>query len=286
MQKAFSKLVWKNLPSTETALEADNLNRIENGVDLIDDRVVEMDTTKANETDMLLAIKVITFDEATGIFTFTRFNGTSFTLDTKLEKIAVNFTYDPATQQLILTLIDGTKQYIDLSALITQYEFLDSTTISFTLDQNGKVTASVIDGSITESKLQPNFLADCRHEVDLAQGYSQAAAGSATDSENSARTAEAWAVGEKDGVPVTNIDPQYHNNSEYYAEQAALQAQDAEQAKTDAQGVLTQVMEAANQVQFMIDFVTGELMYSTDNPYEFRINTTTGNLEWRVKDNV
>lgn len=286
MQKAFSKLVWKNLPSTETALEADNLNRIENGVDLIDDRVVEMDTTKANETDILLAIKVITFDEATGIFTFTRFNGTSFTLDTKLEKIAVNFDYDPATQQLILTLIDGTKVYIDLSALITQYEFIDSATIHFTTDQNGRVIASIINGSITEDKLQPNFLADCRHEVDLAQSYSQAAAGSASDSEESAKTSEAWATGNKDGVPVPNIEPQHNNNAEYYAGQAALQAQDAEQAKTDAQGVLTQVMEAANQVQFMIDFVTGELMYSTDNPYEFRINTTTGNLEWRVKDNV
>ena len=30
--------------------------------------------------------------------------------------------------------------------------------------------------------------------------------------------AEAWAVGERNGVPVDNSQPQYHNNSKYYAE--------------------------------------------------------------------
>ena len=34
--------------------------------------------------------------------------------------------------------------------------------------------------------------------------------------------AEAWAVGERDGVPVDEEDPTYHNNSKWYADQAAL----------------------------------------------------------------
>lgn len=35
------------------------------------------------------------------------------------------------------------------------------------------------------------------------------------------RTSEAWAVGERNGIDVSNIDPTYHNNAKYYAEQAA-----------------------------------------------------------------
>ena len=32
--------------------------------------------------------------------------------------------------------------------------------------------------------------------------------------------AEAWAIGTKGGIPVSSSEPQYHNNSKYYAEQA------------------------------------------------------------------
>jgi len=35
----------------------------------------------------------------------------------------------------------------------------------------------------------------------------------------SARNAEAWAVGKRNGVPVSSSDPTYHNNSKWYAEQ-------------------------------------------------------------------
>ena len=41
------------------------------------------------------------------------------------------------------------------------------------------------------------------------------------------KEAEAWAVGTKDGSPVANTDPQYHNNSKYYAEAAGASAQSA-----------------------------------------------------------
>lgn len=40
--------------------------------------------------------------------------------------------------------------------------------------------------------------------------------------------AEAWAVGERGGVPVAEGDQTYHNNSKYYAEQAEAEAEDAE----------------------------------------------------------
>lgn len=51
---------------------------------------------------------------------------------------------------------------------------------------------------------------------------------------------EAWAVGTKNGVPVSNTDEQYENNSKYYAEQAEYWAQQSQtvasltQAQIDA----------------------------------------------------
>lgn len=45
---------------------------------------------------------------------------------------------------------------------------------------------------------------------------------------------EAWAVGEKGGVPVASSDETYENNSKYYAEQASLEADRAEQGAATA----------------------------------------------------
>lgn len=46
--------------------------------------------------------------------------------------------------------------------------------------------------------------------------------------------AEAWAVGTKDGTAVGSGEPQYHNNSKYYAEQASDSANDALESETTA----------------------------------------------------
>lgn len=46
--------------------------------------------------------------------------------------------------------------------------------------------------------------------------------------------AEAWAVGTVNGEPVSSGDPQYHNNSKYYAEQSSESANDALESKTTA----------------------------------------------------
>ena len=50
----------------------------------------------------------------------------------------------------------------------------------------------------------------------------------------SVKDAEAWAVGKRNGVDVGSSDPTYHNNSKYYAQQAAGSATDANTAKGDA----------------------------------------------------
>ena len=206
MQKAYSKRNWKNLPLQTTPLGESNLTPMDNAIDEIDDRVVTFDTTKANQSDLLTAFKSVSFNSSTGVFTFTKFNDTTVTVDTDIEKIAINFDYDddPTSahyQNLIITLDDGTVKYVDMSALLTQYEFTDSTTIHFTVT-NGVVSANVINGSIAYAHLTPELQA----QVNGAQGYSE--------------ESEAWAVGQKNGQDVPSTDPRYHNNAKYYAQQA------------------------------------------------------------------
>lgn len=193
MNKAHSAINWENYPSDETPLNERNLNKMDGSIDIIDDRVITLDTTKATKAEVATLVADVTFEESTGIITITKKNGSKITIDTQMEKIAINFVYNPTTQQIILTLIDGTKQYIDLSALITQYEFLDSDTVAFYIDKDGKVSAIVKEGSIEEKHLEPNYLAKIKVEVAKSESSQQAAAMSeinAKASENAAKASE------------------------------------------------------------------------------------------------
>lgn len=272
MQKVYERINWENYPSTDTPLNETNLNKVDYAVDAIDDRVISLDTTKANQSDFLQSVHSVTLDTTTGILTVTYENGTVYTVDTKLEKIAINFDYDddPTSahyQQLIITLDDGTVKYIDMSALVTQYEFDDSTDIAFTVT-GGRVSASIKNGSVTRQKIDPDYLAQIDAQVNAAQ---TAASGAQTSERNS----EAWAVGQKNGQDVPSTEPQYHNNAKYYSEQAS-------ESVDEAQDILDEIVDAVSMVTFTVDFATGNLIYSSDATYNFSINTTTGNLEWEV----
>ncbi|MBP5595042.1 MAG: hypothetical protein J6Y02_06645 [Pseudobutyrivibrio sp.] len=249
---------WKNKPSLDTPINQTNLNKLDLSVDNIDNRVCDFSETKADQTDLLLAVKNITFNKNTGVFTVTKFNNVSYNLDTDIEKIAVNFDYDenplsPHYQCLVLTLSDGTVKYIDMSALITQYEFTDSAQIHFSVDASGKISAAIILGSITEDMLQPNFLADCRTEVSKAEGH--------------ANQANAWADGKINGTDIPSTNPAYNNYSKYWAEQAGTSASAAATSEENA-------LAAAEEIEAMLKLV------------EFSINYITGNIEYNIPESV
>ena len=215
----YVKTNWVNKPSTNTPINQTNLNHLEQGVKNNCGRVANLSTTKAEQSDLLSTFKGVAFDSTTGTFTFTKWDGTSVTVNTDLEKIAVNFDYDddPTSahyQNLVITLDDGTVKYVDMSALITEYEFTSTTTIAFTVGADGKVSANIPDGSITGNKLQPNYLADCQQ----AKTNAETAAGAA---ETDALDAEAWANGTRGGVPIPPTDPAYQKYSKWWAEHGA-----------------------------------------------------------------
>lgn len=208
MNKAYKRINWENYPSDATPINKVNLNRLDSATDILDDRVITLDTTKATKTEVATLVSDVTFEESTGIITITKKNGSKVTIDTQMEKIAVNFDYDPTTEQIMLTLIDGTKQYIDLSALITQYEFLDTDTVAFTIGTDGKVSAVVKEGSIEEKHLEPNYLAKIKVEAAKAETSRADAAASATK-------AESYAVGGTGSREGEDSD-----NAKYYYQQA------------------------------------------------------------------
>ena len=206
-QKIYNREHWENFPSEKTAINRDRLNNIEGGIDAIDDRVCALDTTKVDLTKANELVEEILWNESNGTLTVVKMNGSQAVIDTKLEKLAVNFKYNPQTQQLVITLDDGTVQNVDLSSLITEYEFLDSDTIAFEI-VDGKVKAIVKNGSITEDMLQPNFLADVKVEVEKAKISATAADAS-----------------EKESTAQANLSKEYADKAKEYSDNIDKKAQ-------------------------------------------------------------
>ena len=240
-QKIYSREYWENFPSEKTAINKNRLNNIEGGIDAIDDRVCALDTTKVDLTKANELVEEILWDASNGTLTVVKMNGSRAVIDTKLEKLAVNLTYNPQTQQLVITLDDGTVQNVDLSSLITEYEFLDSDTIAFEI-ADGKVKAIVKNGSITEDKLQPNFLADIKVE-------SAKAVNSATNAKSSE----------------TN---------------AAKSATDAKDSADRVQGIESEINKKLTMAEFDVN-EDGELIYTDNSAYNFVVDND-GNLNWEV----
>ena len=214
MQKIYSRINWENFPSEKTAVNESNLNKMDLAIDNLDDRVVAMDASKVDLTRANELVKEILWDESNGTLTVVKMNGSRAVIDTKLEKLAVNFTYNPQTQQLVITLDDGTVQNVDLSELITQYEFLDSDTIAFEI-AGGKVKAIVKNGSITENHLAPEYLAEIRTQVGRAEMSAKSADASEKNAASSSALSKSYAVG-----GTGTRDGEDTDNAKYYAEQA------------------------------------------------------------------
>ena len=170
-QKIYSREYWENFPSEKTAINKNRLNNIEGGIDAIDDRVCTLDTTKVDLTKANELVEEILWDESNGTLTVVKMNGSRAVIDTKLEKLAVNFSFDEANQRLVIVLDDGTKQYVDLSAFVTPFEFKDGDVIYFEVVGGNLVSAGIKDGTISEEKLRPNFLADIKIKVGEAEQY-------------------------------------------------------------------------------------------------------------------
>lgn len=214
--KIFNRINWLNRPSTNTPLNATNLNAGDSAIDKLDDRIITLDTVKADMQVVNGMVADISVNDADGVITVTYKNGSTKTYDTNLEKIATNFTYDYSTQRLVLTLSDGSKQYVDMSALITQYEIEDSSTIAFSInDKTGAISAFIKNGSITDAMLETGYLAKIKEQSAKATNMANSAATSSNSAYDNAKLSQSYAIG---GAGVR--DGENTDNSKYYSEQA------------------------------------------------------------------
>lgn len=189
LPKVYQRINWENYPSDNTPINEQNLNKMDGSIDEIDNRVIELDVKKVEKTETLKYLNNAKFDEDTGILTITRVNGSKIIIDTKLEKIAVNFRYDKVKQQLIITADDGTEQEVDLSALVTQYEFDESDRVIFSVKLDGTIVADLKKGSITADYLEPNYLAQITVQTEIATSAASSAKASADAAKASADAA-------------------------------------------------------------------------------------------------
>ena len=217
MNKLYTRIEWENFPSEKTALNESNLNRMDLAIDNIDNRVIEMDSTKVNVETANNLIKNWSIDENTGIITVEKLNGEKIIYDLNIEKIPVDFKLSE-DGILTMTTDDGTQYTANIGAMIPVLTFEDSDEIAVSVTGSGvnkTYSFSIKAGSVTEDKLQPNFLADIKTESAKAQASQAAAADSASAASNIATLAESYTHGGTGAREGEETD-----NAKYYMEQA------------------------------------------------------------------
>ena len=210
MNKIYTRINWENYPSEATALNETNLNKMDFALDEVDNRLIEQDTTKLSKTDASNDVVNWTMDEKTGVITITRRSGEQILFDLNIEKIPVSFSL---SDDGILTMVtdDGTTFTANIGAMIPILTFNDSNEIAVSVSGTGinkTYSFSVKDNSITENKLQPNFLADIKVQ-------SASASLSASNAETNATKSQSYAVGGTGTRTGEDTD-----NAKYYNEQA------------------------------------------------------------------
>lgn len=278
MNKVYSRIIWKNYPNTSTAINETNLNRMDKAIDDLDNRVIEQDSTKANQTTVNNMVKNWTMDETTGVITVEKQDGSKIMFDLNIEKIPVNFELSPSGI-LTMTTSDGTQFTANIGSMIPVLTFNESDQIAVSVSGTGinkTYSFSIKDNSITENKLQPNFLADIKVQ-------SASASLSASNAETSATQAQSYAVGGTGTRDNENTD-----NAKYYKEQAQSVGNAVttylSQISAAGESQLSRIQNALDDaaVNFQVDLSTGHLNYTGCSSFVFDVNETNGHLEWRL----
>lgn len=222
--KKYSRINWKNRPSTATALGATNMNHMDVFLNDVDNALVEMEAAKLNIATANSMLKSVTYNKSTGVWNFQQLDGTSFSFDQNIEKIPVSFSLSESGV-LTMTTEDGTQWECNVAELIKDYVFDDSETIGFSKEFKSNeyhVSAIVKEGSIESKHLNPDYRADI-------QSYMNTAQTAANDSLTYSKDSKRWAVGD------ASYSGSETDNSKYYKEQAESAKVAAEKARDEAQ---------------------------------------------------
>lgn len=114
-------------------------------------------------------------DSKDGVFTITKKDGSTYTIDTMLEKVTTNFTYNEETGNLELTYEDGTVQEVSLARFIDTYiGTQDGDTgvqVRVTIDSaTKKISATIENGVVAKTMLTTELQAEIDNKVDKVEG--------------------------------------------------------------------------------------------------------------------
>lgn len=232
----YTRINWVNRETAlVTPIDEINLNKMDYALKVFDDRTVEMDIKKADQSTVLNLISDWTMNEETGIITITKLNGEKIMFDMNVEKIPVNFSMSN-TGVISMITEDGTEFSADISKMIPVLTFENSETIIVTVEGEGvdkTYSFDIKDGSITSEKLQPDYLADVT-----------VASNNATTSANVAKNSAEQALISETNSKASEIAAK---NSEQAAKVSETNAAESETkaSKTleDAERLITNVVE-------------------------------------------
>ena len=146
------------------------------------------------------------------------------------------------------------------------------------------------------SKLSETNAKASETKAKASENASKASETKAKESETKAKQSETNAKkSENESVKYCNLSKSYavgtgnvirendsEDNAKKYCETAKSSEVNAKQSETNAKAYLDEIGKKIQATIFEVDFVTGELIQTTDTDYVFTINQTTGNLEWEV----
>lgn len=254
----------------------------------------ETDTRLGLKLDASLGIqhfKAVDFNQNTGMFTFTRENGTTVTIDTALEKIALDVRLDPDTNEFVLTLVDGTEQRVDLTSFIDTYTFASTDTIVQTVTNlagSKSISAIIKPGSIQMLHLEPTAQQTLVGYMDAAEASAVRADASKVAAKNSADAAYAQAGLASDAQAATSS---LRNEAYVYSQsaldhadnafksknEAAASALAASQSKVDAAASAVRAQNAADRAE---QIVGGDLVTTTDLQLALQAHDSLACEEW------
>lgn len=208
MVEIYTRIDWVNKKDGQTTpLGATNLNKMDAAISEMDKRIVELDAVKADKLTVNTMLADCEYDEETGIVKLTRKNGEQIIFDLNIEKIPVAFALSESGV-LTMTTEDGTEWTADIGAMIPVLTFNNSDTVNVIVTGSGKnktYSFEVKDGSITEDKLRPDYLAEIKVESSKAVASATNAATSEHNAAESAKTAQECK--EQAGKTVENLVP-------------------------------------------------------------------------------
>lgn len=279
MDKIYSRINWENYPSQNTAIDEDNLNKMDSAINLLDNRIISQETNKLSKEESTNDIVDWIMDEETGVITVTRRNGEKILFDLNVEKIPVSFVLSD-DGILYMTTEDGTVFTANIGAMIPILTFQNSDEIAISVTGEGinKIYSfSIKESSITENKLQPNFLSDIKLESAKAEKSVNSCTESALNALDYSKKSESYAVGGTGTRDGENTD-----NAKYYNDQAKKTLSEMQKGQvTGVKGLKEEVYRTGNVELSSENIgavpVGGEI---SENTINFESNDSANPTEW------